>query len=108
MTTESSTTDSQSVRLHIERLIVDESLLATGQNHRLRRTIETELTRLLRDPGLAGLTSGALYNLPSREVHIAPRSSAFQVGREIAHTIYSALSPASASTTAQDRQSSMR
>ncbi|HEY6112368.1 MAG TPA: hypothetical protein VIV62_07625 [Chthoniobacterales bacterium] len=104
MNHKSSTPDSPpSVRLHIERLIVDESLLATGQNHRLRAAIETELTRVLREHGLAGLTSGALYDRPTRKVHISRPSSIVQVGRQIARTIYTALSPESASAAAQDR-----
>lgn len=104
MNSESLTSDSPpSVRLHIERLIVDESLVATGQKHRLRAAIETELTRVLREHGLAGLTSGALYDLPTREVRIARPSSTAQIGRQIARTIYTALSPESASAAAQDR-----
>jgi hypothetical protein len=109
MNTESSTPDLQpSVRLRIERLIVDESLVATGQNRRLQTVIETELTRLLRDHGLTGLTSVALYNLPTGEMHVAQRSPSTQVGRQIARTVYAALSPESASVAVQDRQRTMR
>lgn len=98
----------RSIQLHIERLVVDGSVFAAGQNGRLQTAIETELTRLLHEHGLAGLTSGALYNLPSRAMHIARHAPAFQVGREIARSIYAALSPESASAAAQDRQQTVR
>jgi hypothetical protein len=97
-----------SVQLHIERLVVDAPLLSAGQGHRLQTTIETELTRLLRDHGLIGLTSGALYSLPTRDLHIAKQAPSAQVGRQIARTVYAALSPEGSSAPAQDRHRTVR
>lgn len=81
----------RSVQLHIERLIVDASLLSGSSPHKLQSTIETELAHLLREQGLSGLTSGALYDLPAREMPVARGSSHTHVGRQIARTVYSAI-----------------
>jgi len=93
----------EKVRLHIERLIVDPSLLANGSSRGLQAAIETELTKLVRDHGLVGLTSGALYQLPARDMHLAPKSTVPRVGAQIARTVHTALSPESGRAAAQER-----
>lgn len=93
-----------SVQLHIERLVVDESLLSDGRGHKLQSAIESELTELVRGNGLIGLTSGALYSLAARDMPIARQASSLQVGRQIAQTVYGALSPQSEPAATQDRQ----
>ncbi len=95
-----------SVQLHIERLIVDGSLLSDGRNHKLQSAIESELAQLVRENGLTGLTSTALYSLPARNISIAKQAPNSQVGQQIARTLYAALSPRSAP--AQDRHRMVR
>jgi hypothetical protein len=50
------------INLHIERLILDDVNLPPGQTHLLQVGLETELTRLLTEGGLAAQLSagGAL------------------------------------------------
>jgi len=93
-----------SVELHIERLIVDESLLSDGRSHKLQTAIESELTRLVRENGLAGLTSAALYSLPARNMSVATQAPNTQVGRQIARTVYAALNPQSAPVQVRHRK----
>jgi hypothetical protein len=95
-----------SVELHIERLIVDESLLFGGQSHKLQIAIESELTRLVRENGLTGLTSTALYSLPARNMSVARHTPNTEFGRQIARTVYAALSPQSVPV--QDRHRKVR
>lgn len=97
-----------SINLHIERLVVDGSLLSAGQGHKLQSAIESELAQLARENGLTGLTSGALYSLPTRDMHIAKQTPSAQVGRQIARTVYAALSPEGSSAPAQDRHRTVR
>lgn len=96
-------TPERSVQLHIERLIVDASLLPDGNSRGLQAAIETELTNLVREHGLVGLTSSALYRLPARDMKIAPQSNVPQVGGQIARTVHTALSPKSGRAAATDR-----
>jgi hypothetical protein len=95
-----------SVQLHIERLIVDGSLLSDGRSHKLQSAIESELTQLVRENGLAGLTSTALYSLPARNMSVARQAPNTQVGQRIARTVYAALSQQSAPV--QDRHRTAR
>jgi hypothetical protein len=104
----SSANNRSSIELHIERLIVDESLLSAGQNRWLQRAIELELTQLLREHGLTGLTSGVLYDLPPRRMPVPRSSPLAPLGRQIARTVYAALSSEGGSTAAQDRHRTPR
>jgi hypothetical protein len=91
------------VSLHIERLVVDASLLPNGNGRGLQAAIETELANLVREHGLAGLTNGTLYQLPARDMKIPPQSKVPQVGEQIARTVHTALSPESGHAAAQGR-----
>ena len=109
MNSQLSTLNSQpSVELHIERLIVDESLLSDGRSHKLQTAIESELTRLVRENGLTGLTSTALCSLPARNMSVARQAPNTQIGRQIARTVYAALNPQSVQAPAQDRHGTVR
>jgi hypothetical protein len=94
---------SAGISLHIERLIVDALLLPNSSSRGLQAAIETELARLVRDHGLVGLTSVALYRLPTRGMHLAPKSAAPQIGEQIARTVHTGLSPESGRAAAQER-----
>jgi hypothetical protein len=94
---------SAGISLHIERLVVDGSLLRNGNSRELQATIETELARLVRKHGLVGLTSGAFYRLPTRDMQLAPQSAVSRIGGQIARTVHAALSPESGRAAAQER-----
>jgi hypothetical protein len=95
------------VRLHIERLVVDQSLVSSGRGDQLQAAIETELTQLMYERGLTALASSALYSLPTRNMHLAKQSRPAQLGRQIARTVYAALGSENSSPVAPDRKGSL-
>lgn len=81
------------IRVHIERLVVDASLLAAGQRDTLRTVVEAELSLLLRENGLQPGPSSVLHSLPARTIHIAKQSPPNRLGHQIAHEVCAALGP---------------
>jgi hypothetical protein len=79
------------VQLHIERLVVDESLLSAGQSDTLQTTIETELARLVREEGLNATSSATVHSLPARNIQIPKQSRPTRLGNQIARSVYAAL-----------------
>ena len=80
-----------SVNLHIERLVVDASLLPAGQGKTLQAAVETELARLVCEEGLTQPSRTALHSLPARNIHVADQSRPTRLGHQIAQAVYSAL-----------------
>jgi hypothetical protein len=80
------------INLHIERLVLDGVNITPGQRHILQASVETELTRLLNDGGLApGLAQGtALSRLSTRGIHITDNNPT-QLGRQIAQSVYGGI-----------------
>ncbi|MDO9236680.1 MAG: hypothetical protein Q7U28_11715 [Aquabacterium sp.] len=80
------------INLHIERLVLDGVNIAPGQRHLLRASVETELTRLLTDGGLApGLVQGvALPRLSASAMQLTGNNPA-QLGRQIAQSVYGGI-----------------
>jgi hypothetical protein len=78
------------INLHIERLVLDGVDTAPGQRHLLRGAIESELTRLLTEGGLAEqLTGGAtLPRIAGHAIQLEDGNSAAQFGRKVAGAIY--------------------
>jgi hypothetical protein len=79
-----------SVQMHIERLVVDEPLLRTGDATTLGIAIETELTQLLFDYGFS-LNSDPHTPIPSRDIQLIDGTSPSQLGRQIARTVYETI-----------------
>ena len=88
-----------SVRLHIERLVVDEALLAGGQAKSFQSAIESELARLLSEGGLIAHADTAVPSLTARNIQVShqtrPAQLAGQVAEAIHATIGAAIPPAS-------------
>ena len=82
------------VNLHIERLVVDASLLETGPTANLQRSVETELTQLLRHRGLQRVGAGAVPSLRA-SFAVAKPPAQNGIGQQIALAVYSTLSPES-------------
>jgi len=85
-----------SIRLHIERLVVDEPLIAAGQAAALQAVIETELSRLLEAGGFIEFRDSSAAILNADSVHVSGKSVPASFGRQIAQSIHGALKPANA------------
>ncbi|HXI26416.1 MAG TPA: hypothetical protein VNG71_21360 [Pyrinomonadaceae bacterium] len=81
------------IDLHIERLVLDGVDTAPGQRHLLRAAVETELTRLLLEGGLAQRLSGAgaLPGVVSPAIQLNADNDAAQLGQQIAGAVYGGL-----------------
>jgi len=79
------------IHVHIERLIVDGFAVAPGESSTLRRSIQRELTGLLRESGVAPelMGGGAVESRPAGT--IAGSSSASALGRQVAHALHGAV-----------------
>lgn len=80
------------INLHIDRLILDGVTIAPNQRHLLQASVETELTRLLTDGGLAsGLAQGtALPRLSTSGIQVTGNNPA-QLGQQIAQSVYGGI-----------------
>lgn len=80
------------INLHIERLILDGVNIAPGQRHLLQARVETELTRLLTDGGLApSLAQGSAFpRLSTNGIRITGNNPT-QIGRQIAQSVYGGI-----------------
>jgi hypothetical protein len=81
------------ITLHIDRLVLDGVALAPNQRHLLQASIETELTRLLTERGLAtGLTQGlAVPRLTAGNIHVNATNNPAQLGQQIAQSVYGGI-----------------
>lgn len=81
------------VRLHVERLVLDELPLAPGAAPWVRAAVEAELTRLIAAggpaPGLASL--GAVPALTGGSIEVAPEAAPAELGAKIAQAVYGGL-----------------
>jgi hypothetical protein len=81
------------VKLHIERLVLEGLDIAPGQRRLLRAAVETELTRLLAEGGLAPqLSSGvALPSLRAGAIQLTNETGATHLGAQIAGAVYGGI-----------------
>jgi hypothetical protein len=81
------------VKLHIERLVLEGLDIAPGQRHLLQAAVETELTRLLAEGGLASPLSGgvALPRVASPAIQLNSGSGPTELGRQIAGALYGGI-----------------
>ena len=78
------------IELHIERLILDGLQVAAQDRAHLQAALETELTRLLTSDGLRPdvLSGGPLRSLSAGEIHVTSKTSAAQLGNQIAQAVH--------------------
>ena len=81
------------IHLHIERLVLDGVAVAPGDSPRLQVAVERELTRLIRERGLApGMsTGGAVDAVRGGEVRLEPKGSPAKLGRQVASAVYGGI-----------------
>jgi hypothetical protein len=81
------------INLHIERLVLNGVDTAPGQRDLLRAAVEAELTRLLMEGGLAPqLTGGgAVRGIVSPALNLSRTSTATELGRQIAGSVYAGV-----------------
>ena len=82
-----------SLRLHIERLVIDGLPFAGRDAALFQSSLETELTRLLRDGRFSadGVHSVALASLPAAQCALGEAADARASGRRVAGTLYETL-----------------
>jgi hypothetical protein len=79
-----------SVRLHIDRVVLDGVTVRAADHARLAAAIEGELTRLIASGGLAPeLANGlAVPNVRAPQMTLAPNAKPAQLGASIASAVY--------------------
>ena len=100
----SSLNSDRSVRLNIERLVVDKCLLSYGQADIMQTAIETELAQLLLKGGITPFSDTAVPSLAASNIQVAEQPRPTRLGQQIAQAVYAALdcanpAPASDQTT---------
>jgi hypothetical protein len=78
------------ISLHIERLILDNVGIATGQRHSLQAALEGELTRMLTEDGLAHQPIGGsmFHGIVAPAIRFDAGNDPAAMGRKIAGAIY--------------------
>lgn len=81
------------INLHIERLILDGLPITHSQGPLLQAAVETELTRLLTENGLAAnLQTGiAMPSVRANGIQLTSSNSPTQMGMQIAASVYSGI-----------------
>jgi hypothetical protein len=81
------------IELHIERLILDSLPIERSQAPHIQAAVESELTRLLTENGLAASLQGggAVSSVQANAIQLAPGSSPAQMGAQIAQSVYGSI-----------------
>lgn len=81
------------VRLHIERLILDDLPIPGSQRALVQGAVEQELARLIEVNGVGPdtMTGGARASVPQSVMHMAEGASPIQIGRQIAQAVYQGI-----------------
>jgi hypothetical protein len=79
------------INLHIERLVIDGSLVADGQGPFVQAAVADELARLLSSNGLAVASAGNEVSLNAGEIHCQPKTFAGQLGQKIGRSVFASL-----------------
>ena len=81
------------IELHIERLVLEGIDAPPGRGGQLREGVSAELSRLLRDGGLAGpvLQAGAVARLRAPAVTVPADRAPADLGRHLGGAIYKGL-----------------
>lgn len=86
------------VRLHIERLILDDLPLRGSQRALVQRAVEQELARLIEVNGVGPdtMAEGTRPSVPNTMMYMAEGASPVQLGRQIAQAVYQGIGTSSA------------
>lgn len=84
-----------SIRLHIDRLVLDGLPVSSDRSPLVRAAAEAELTRLLGAGGLAGGLAGGAATpfLPAVTVRLVSPVDPGVLGRQIARSVYGRIGP---------------
>jgi hypothetical protein len=84
------------ITVHIERLVLDETIVASGERGQLQAAVRAELLRLLTAGGLSPelARGGALPSVPVKAIQLG-NTGAFSLGRQIAGSLYSGIGASS-------------
>jgi hypothetical protein len=86
------------IELNIEQLVLDGLSLSTLQGVALKLSVETELTQLLRECGLKGMSEKAIPRLTVDSLQLAAGGRPHEWGRQIARNLYAGLAALSSSS----------
>ncbi|MEA3276257.1 MAG: hypothetical protein U9Q81_13400 [Pseudomonadota bacterium] len=78
------------VHLHIDELVLEGLPLEATDAAAVKAAVETELTRLLANGGLAPdlRTGGARASVPAGDIHLGGDRTPSDLGRQIGRTLY--------------------
>jgi hypothetical protein len=78
------------IRVHIERLVIDEALIGNGDRAALQAAVATELTQLLAAQGLgaAWRAGGAVPTVRGGTVEPAAGQDPARLGQQVAQAVY--------------------
>lgn len=81
------------VRLHIERLILDDLPLRGSQRALVQGAVEQELARLIEVNGVGPdtMAGGARASVPHTVMNMSESASPVQLGRQIAQAVYQGI-----------------
>lgn len=81
------------INLTIERLILDGLNIGPGHGAAVKTAVETELSRLLTQGGVApSLQSGGAFpNVRARSIQVSAENNPTQLGKQIAQTVYGGI-----------------
>jgi hypothetical protein len=81
------------VRLHIERLILDDLPLRASQRGLVQGAVERELARLIEVNGVGSdtMTGGARASVPQAVMHMTEGMTPMQLGQQIAQAVYQGI-----------------
>lgn len=81
------------IRLHIDRLVVDQAALGAGGNRRFQAAVTSELTRLLAAGGLGRslAAGGAIPELRAATMRPYAGGNPTRLGAEVARAVYGGL-----------------
>jgi hypothetical protein len=81
-----------SIKLHIDRLILEGLPVSSAQGPRVRAAVEAELVRLLATGGLSpDLRAVAIPHVRAGNLQFSAESRPAQLGKEIARSVYGGI-----------------
>jgi hypothetical protein len=82
-----------SIAVHIERLVLDEALVASHRPDRIGAVVQAELERLLAIDGVAPelTVGGARARLTGGPIHLSAGAGVQEVGAQMGQAVYRAL-----------------
>jgi hypothetical protein len=81
------------IKLHIDRLILDGIAIPHSQRPLLQAAVEAELSRLITAEGLSSqlMNDGAIPQVSASNLPLNPNSSPTQLGQQIAQSVYGGI-----------------